>query len=550
MNNTILPFPPTLPSNPIVDKVVTGLIENLPAPLLNLQSGDNLLLQALMNSDSSTLKAFVTLNLANRTTEIPLSLKLDTPLQLPADRTLEIAVKIMAQNNGTAAVRLESINNEKPTVFIRQENATSTAVKLPAAETAVIKDTSTMQRRINILPLKLAPVIEQIATDLKIPPQLTAKIVQNFSSPQVNVSIEKVVLPPIQNTASAQPQPQITVPQFQSAQPPQLMLSQLPALEPFSSAVKELVSNFMNQGQQPAALPQLIQDIKSSLPLLENVTFPAKAEVSGEQPLLVLKSILGDIFPETPLKLDKGADVLLKLGTILNSNQSAGAGHSIRSTGFLEQILAPLQHSADAPLAAQVMDKLPAVNAKMLSNMVSFMKGSTSRQLSDWLGKELVSELKSQGAEGREIVSRLSDFMTANSREGVSWRMVEIPLLHEGVLGKIKVAVKKNSDEEEDEKNSEKKQKRGTRFVVDTTFTRLGEFQFDGFSTAAERRFDLIIRTSREVSDDIYSAILRIFKTSLYEVDYVGNININVKENFIKICEDEDMVSRLDGVFI
>lgn len=86
--------------------------------------------------------------------------------------------------------------------------------------------------------------------------------------------------------------------------------------------------------------------------------------------------------------------------------------------------------------------------------------------------------------------------------------------------------------------------------MVDTSFSRLGEFQFDGFSVAKERRFDLIIRTSRSVGDDLCANIMRIFKTALNEVGYAGSINVNVKENFIKICEDERSETLKDGIYI
>lgn len=82
-------------------------------------------------------------------------------------------------------------------------------------------------------------------------------------------------------------------------------------------------------------------------------------------------------------------------------------------------------------------------------------------------------------------------------------------------------------------------------------FSKLGKFQFDGFSLAKDRRFDLVVRTSKTLPSDFCSHIVNLFKTSLHDVDYVGNISINVKENFIKIGEDEITQSQIrDGVYI
>ena len=87
--------------------------------------------------------------------------------------------------------------------------------------------------------------------------------------------------------------------------------------------------------------------------------------------------------------------------------------------------------------------------------------------------------------------------------------------------------------------------------MIDTSFSRLGNFQFDGFSLERERRFDLIIRTEKAIPQGLIAEMMRLFKTGLHQVDYVGNININVKEKFIKVCEDngETAISR-DGIYI
>ena len=182
--------------------------------------------------------------------------------------------------------------------------------------------------------------------------------------------------------------------------------------------------------------------------------------------------------------------------------------------------------------------------------MVNFIKGAMTHDLEAWLGKAVVKELQTAGAEGQEVANRLNGFMNATNREGVSWRMVEIPFFSGDSISKIRVAIKKFADDEEN-KNRPKKDKYATRFVVDTSFSVLGDFQFDGFSFVKDRRFDLIIRTSKEVGDDLYANILRLFKTTLSNLDYAGNVKINVKENFIKVCDDEVRDKTLKhGIYI
>ena len=85
--------------------------------------------------------------------------------------------------------------------------------------------------------------------------------------------------------------------------------------------------------------------------------------------------------------------------------------------------------------------------------------------------------------------------------------------------------------------------------MVDTDFSLLGKFQFDGFTIAKERRFDLVIRTSKRMEKDFCSEIMNLFKTSMYNVGYAGTIKINQQEKFINIEETTDK-QLTDGIYI
>ena len=114
----------------------------------------------------------------------------------------------------------------------------------------------------------------------------------------------------------------------------------------------------------------------------------------------------------------------------------------------------------------------------------------------------------------------------------------------------VKLAVKKKK-QDKDADNQPSPHKKEARFVLETEFSKLGKFQFDGFSVVNERRFDLIIRTSKMLPDDFCAHVVNLFKTSLHAVDYHGNIKLNLKENFIKIADDEpDNISIKDGLYI
>ena len=105
--------------------------------------------------------------------------------------------------------------------------------------------------------------------------------------------------------------------------------------------------------------------------------------------------------------------------------------------------------------------------------------------------------------------------------------------------------------DEEEKKKSRENRRFGTRFVVDTSFSRLGSLQFDGYALAKDKRFDLIIRTERDIGSDFCANVMRLFKATLHEEGYAGTVKINVKEKFIKICDDSAESQTLaDGIYI
>ena len=84
--------------------------------------------------------------------------------------------------------------------------------------------------------------------------------------------------------------------------------------------------------------------------------------------------------------------------------------------------------------------------------------------------------------------------------------------------------------------------------MIETEFSKLGAFQFDGLSVASECRLDLVIRTSKKMEEDFCLAIINLFKKSLYDLEYIGSIKINQSESFIKI--DKEIQALPSGVYI
>lgn len=148
------------------------------------------------------------------------------------------------------------------------------------------------------------------------------------------------------------------------------------------------------------------------------------------------------------------------------------------------------------------------------------------------------------------MAAKLGSLFAGARQDSIAWRIVEIPYYTGEFISKIRIAVRNLADEEEENKKT-KREKYGTRFVVDTVFSRLGNFQFDGYSLEKDRRFDLVVRTEKNIGEDLIADIMRVFKTTLREMDYSGTIRVNVKEKFIKICDDKTGNELLkNGIYI
>ena len=185
----------------------------------------------------------------------------------------------------------------------------------------------------------------------------------------------------------------------------------------------------------------------------------------------------------------------------------------------------------------------------MLSNMLKFIKAGNEKNIDLWLGKEIMSELQNFGREGLEVGQKLTEFFQNSIKETSQWKIVDIPFLNGDAINRIRLAIKNFKDEENKANQSKKKQ--SARFVVDTNFSQLGNFQFDGFTFNKERHFDLIIRTNQDIPQDLKKNIFAIFKNTLHQLEYKGTIKINIKENFIKIYENEEKEDILkQGLYI
>lgn len=519
-------------SVPTPDKTVAAVLSPLPPQLNSLAPGDSLLLQTLINSEAFKLGAGLPVQLAVGGETLPLNLRLEQPLPQPlsGEEVHQLDVRVTARSGDTVKVQLVSVDNRQ---LSPQKNVSS-------PQTPLISRTSAPA--VPLLPIKLAPLLDRLMDELNFTPAQRQQI--------------QTALPDVQIRLSPLP-PETTL-------PPQDVLAPL----------RQVLTTVQSAPDLPAALPQLAEAVR-------NLTGQALPAVIKELPeRTVLETPLGRVVPELPLKLPEGTPLPLEIGNIslapvkeplppllqalskvfdllppaenpparqlLSMLQTPDSQPQLQP---LMKILAPLPPSPEnTRLAAQVLERIPAPGPKMLQNLQAFYKAASGGGASDWFGEKLTAEISSRGAEGQAVLNRAGEFVASHSRESISWRIIEMPFFDGSSLAKVKLAVRKNQDEEE-EKNASGDGRRGVRFLLETSFSRLGSFQFDGFSLIKDRRFDLVIRTARLMPQDFVGQVMNLFKNSLHAVNYIGNININMQESFVRI-EEDNTPQLADGIYI
>lgn len=344
-------------------------------------------------------------------------------------------------------------------------------------------------------------------------------------------------------------------------------------LEPIKNTLLQ-IKNFAGKPAEVAHLQQqLVQDIRN----LSGQTFIGKINYSeSADKKTVFSSLLGNIDVDMPINLPLSETAVFEI-TKVNMEQAKEVLPVIKifsdklaeiwpkdtdivyKPELLEKILSGKNKSsqnilkifkplAELPQSPEVMmamlQKILGISPKdVLSDLYKFYKAVIKDSPIEWIGEKLKTDLLTT-KQGTEALKQIEYTITNSVRETAVWREVEIPFFDGSQVQIWKMAVRKDN---ENEKGKNVKVS-GKRFIIDTVFSMLGEFQFDGFASLKERKFDLIIRTSKLQSNDFCMQVMNLFKKSLYDTNYVGTIKINQKEAFVCPIKTESLPQ--DGVYI
>ena len=528
---------------------INGSINTPPTELGNLSIGQQVNVQInpqsivqignklLLNIDFSLPDMNGEPQIITTSAEIPSSIKLPTQ---PA----EMQIRVNTHNPQKLEFRIINIDGKPVSSLLNSTSDIKSSLQTSTNIPTNVTSSSLNVQKHPLLPLRIQPLLEQ---SIKLPqisqPQIS-EFLQNWQNVQMKTEIVQVLQSSYSNNS--------IVPQTSFAE-----------LAPdISNKINSIIKNILpktnsvvsNNEQVLAPTIQLTEPVRVSieqtLQQLVGKEFPAQVSNKGE--LKVLQTPLGEIIPELPLKLEVGEQLIIKISELIfpKENSKNILQESPSMGNQILEIIKPLQRQIKPEIYALLIEKIPADNAKMLSNIISFLKAAGNENITEWLGSEITDNLRLSGAKGQEALTQLENLILGRKEENSQWRIIEVPFYGGESLSKILVAIRKYTDKENNSRSSSRKPD-VSRFVIDTSFTALGAFQFDGFAIAKDKRFDLIIRTERDISDDFCSHIMQLFRSSLSAVDYAGNIRINIKEKFIKLCEDNNDTTVLpNGLYI
>ncbi len=260
----------------------------------------------------------------------------------------------------------------------------------------------------------------------------------------------------------------------------------------------------------------------AKLPIGTNIKFEiVKTEDIGQytiQPTMMEPLIFGEC---------EDLDLLLNIKKLLSSHDMGGEKHNILKT-------------------------IPRTNSdNMVSNIINYMRAVNHNDISLWFGNHITKALKKMGDPGKDILHKagkeLDDISAKLNRVDGEAKIYEIPLFNEAEIKRIKVVAKKF----EYKPNKKAKKEVGTRFIINTHLSKMGDIQFDGMAFEKSKKFDLILRCENDFGEVRNNKIKEIFTTSLEALNYVGNIMIKSDEVFADINEKQIMdEGNNQGIFV
>lgn len=187
-----------------------------------------------------------------------------------------------------------------------------------------------------------------------------------------------------------------------------------------------------------------------------------------------------------------------------------------------------------------MLERLPQPNQKLTSGLIFMLSALTSGNIRKLFGDAAVDILEHAGFDEalRKAVQELGSLsQPVQDKAGFTWQSYAFPLYEHEQFQPLYLFVRKDGGQEGAAASTED----GARFIFELELSALGNLQFDGFyrKQAAQRHFDLAVRSADTLPDPVRADIIRLFEDGLAVTGMKGALSFHLTRDFLTHLLDE-----------
>jgi hypothetical protein len=246
----------------------------------------------------------------------------------------------------------------------------------------------------------------------------------------------------------------------------------------------------------------------------------------GGQPILQA----GDatLYVKQSVNAPVGTTLLLTVGPLKTPPITIGAPAAPNFPGLQQALNAISQ--IDPQLARAIIDNhILQPNGALPGALLFFMSAMKQGNTRGWLGDDAINALTRTGK--FDLLNKLGMELqgTGSSASDAvvgEWRSYAVPLYMQGQFQALNFYVHSDGGGNTGNADPARKNNGHTRFLIDTTMSKLGALQLDGF--VQPKKLDMIIRSEHVLPDGLHTDLRKAYSSALTAIDYAGSLNFQV----------------------
>ncbi len=232
------------------------------------------------------------------------------------------------------------------------------------------------------------------------------------------------------------------------------------------------------------------------------------------------------------------SEALPELLSAASSTSGIGATTAAMSLGSWP-VLSTAFHTSllgNPRIATALSDRTAAGGARLTNSLLFMLKAlGAENPVNKWLGDATSKALMAAGKQNLlgQLRSELSRLFLAAGDDGGEWRPIFIPLDTAENAPLLTLLIKQdlgNHKNQEDQQQNEDDDDPTHHFLVEVTFSKLGQMQLEGRIT--ETKFNIALRTHHSLGFKIEQDLQHLFDESLTANDFTGKLTFHKVDVF------------------